>query len=304
MFFPYISALIVLGLMFLGTTNIALSQTQEPSPQIDTVNKTSQGTTVNEASQGTTQIEFRPPSGFSRIDGVGSDIGEILTLCRPKRIREKAIFSDPRAWKRFFSEIYGNNPIDLGFYADLTVGSDSSSYPQDIRGLKGYFPNLLVIKSVEKPIDDSDMSSQFIEVGQSAATPFELVESGPGYLTFKTTLGLMERDEEGELIFKSRYHMIGSVIEVNGELLGLNLYHTEKGSLPEKARELALDWRDEYLGIIKDLSQPPKTREEIVPAPQPQPQPEAGNISNGNTTPLNKQSSTLVAPLTPQKPDT
>jgi hypothetical protein len=224
---------------------------------------------------GQTEIDLRGPAGFRRVDGLDHDIDEMLAVFLPDSGRELAIFTDPRAWKTFYDEIYGENPSDLAFYATITVGPEESpEVPRiDLEQVKRCFLKVPEVEPTERVQEMDDFTGHFLEAGQAAIAPLELLEQGEDFVSSATHLGLLQPGPGKELTFKGRYSVIQSAILLDDRLVFLNLFRNENGPPPEQVRELARAWRDDYMP--KTTPPEPEPESGAVPASPPEPDPES-----------------------------
>ncbi len=224
---------------------------------------------------GQTEIDLIGPAGFHRVDGLDHDIDEMLTVFLPDSGREVAIFTDPRAWKSFYDEIYGDEPADLAFYATITVGPEESPDLQqiDLEQVKRCFFDVLEVDPAERVQEMDDFTGNLLEAGRTAITPLEPLERGERFVSSAARLGLLQSGPEKGLVFKGRYSVIQSAILLDGRLVFLNLFSNEIGPPPEQVREAARAWRDDYM--LKTTPPEPAPEPEPVSAPPPEPGPES-----------------------------
>jgi hypothetical protein len=223
---------------------------------------------------GAYQIDLLGPEGFLRVDGQDHDMDETLALFLPDAGRILAIYADPRAWKAFYNEIYGDSPGDLTLYATVTASAEAEESVRQLSPatLEKFFDAIPEVNPDERIRAESETTSRLLEPGQTARSPFEVFEQGRRFLTVRTELGLLEPGgAPGRLTFRRRYTLFLSVLLVEGRALFLNLYQGGDGSSSEEALRLARDWRDLCL---KKTAHP-------LPAPVRSEGPEAGDAAAG-----------------------
>ncbi len=203
---------------------------------------------------GTWQIDLFGPDGFHRVDGQDHDLDESLALFLPDAGRELAIFTDPRAWKVFFDEIYGDNPSDLALYAMITAAETDGPVERfDPVEVERCFSDLPEVEPGGDIRAESETTSRLLEPGQTARSPLALIEQGERFLTFKTDLGLLEEGAAaGRLAFKNRYTLFLSALLVGDRMLFLNVYGGDNGPSSEETLNQARAWRDAYLEKTAD----------------------------------------------------
>jgi hypothetical protein len=257
-----LTALAAFGLLLLAAASGGLRAQAPYKPQEPT------------AVLGAYQIDLLGPEGFLRVDGQDHDMDETLALFLPDAGRVLAIYADPGAWKAFYNEIYGETPGDLTLYATVTAAAEAEEAARQLSAakLEKFFDAIPEVNPDERIRAESETTSRLLEPGQTARSPFELLEQGRRFLTFRTELGLLQPDKTpGRLTFRRRYTLFLSALLVETRALFLNLYQGEDGSSSEEALRLARDWRDLYL---KRTAHP-------LPAPVRGEEPEAGDAAAG-----------------------
>ena len=165
------------------------------------------------------------PAGWARVDGQDHDLDEMLSLLRPSGAEPLAIFAPAQSWKPFYDKIFGQDPIDLAFYAVIYSLALDDPDP----------PNL------------NDWPSFYLE---PPATPELLDSPSSEAVTFRTTFVPAGEDDRQEATV---YTVFVSLILEGRRMFFLNLFQIDPDD-PSEMERLALAWRTEFLETLTEES--------------------------------------------------
>ena len=187
-----------------------------------------------------TSDALQGPADWVRVDGQDHDLDEMLSLMRPPQAETLAIFAPSQRWKPFFDKIYGQAPIDLGFYAAIYGFSPDESDPLDLSGWPSFY---------RETAAEDEAAEQNQSALDAVSPPGELLEPpSPLAVTFKTRLfqaeeGARQGNDKGS---KTNYTVIVSLIPDRQRIFFLSLFQNGLGD-PVELERLALDWRSEFI---------------------------------------------------------
>lgn len=202
------------------------------------------------AKLGEVEIELFGPPDFQRVDGYDYDIDERLSLLHPKSSESLAIFAESSAWKPFFDEIFGNSPRDLAYYATITTAPATNEFESvDLNA-----EDISILLGLNEIDPEESPDNPGLAIGETAVSPLKVMGQTPRYITFETRLmeALPAENKQG-ISLNRRYLAVVSALEVEGQVLFLNVFANRRGPKAELVEELAVAWREAYLGRTKSL---------------------------------------------------
>ena len=172
---------------------------------------------------GETQVNLLNPSGLIRVDGSTERTDRALAEFGTEGVRTLSFYAEPITWQVYKKSLEEEGPSAiLDFYAFINTPEDfvdEDLSPADFAELKGLI------------LADQGLSS--CEEGERHVTcrmnaPYVLADGRPGVIKGIVTFLL-----------------------VNGKILNLNSFSSDKNQFAEQFEPGALEWRDVYLEITK-----------------------------------------------------
>ena len=182
---------------------------------------------------GPVNIRLIEPAGLIPIDGLDSNVDELLAGLKAPGVETLAVYAEPRSWSDYKKGVNREGPlVSLDFYAYIAT---PDLPPEELVSLKDF--------------------EQFKNLTLKYSEGIKVLDNQPRYLTYEfsaTRIGDNGRD--------IRSNQITTLMLVEGKILALNTFSNELNRVPSQFRPSALGWRDAYFKTYPAI-RPPGARE-------------------------------------------
>jgi hypothetical protein len=184
------------------------------------------GTGAAWAADGSLSVQLGParlrliePAGLIPIDGLDSNVDELLVGLKAPGAEILAVYAEPRSWKEYQKGVNREGPrVSLDFYAYIAT---PDLPPGELVSQKDF--------------------ERFKELTLRYGGELKVLDDQPRYLTYEVTSTRIGDDGRA-----SRSDQITTLILVEGKILALNTFSNDLNRVPSQFRPSALGWRDAY----------------------------------------------------------